>query len=119
MTTRAEYYGSTSREFLARAESYLTRDDLLQASEKGWGAVALKIKSVAETRDWRHRSHSNLSGIIDRLAAETRDRQLKALYGKAGEIHRNFYEGRIPRRRVRYILSQIAELLQKLDNLPV
>ena len=40
MTTNGQYYSDTGGEFIARARTYLAGDDLLQASEKGWGAAA-------------------------------------------------------------------------------
>ena len=60
MPPRAQYYINTSREFYARARAYLATNDLLQTSEKGWGAAALRVKSVAELRGWRHREHRDL-----------------------------------------------------------
>ena len=50
MPSRAQYYINTSRDFYARARAYLAANDLLQTSEKGWGAAALRVKSVAELR---------------------------------------------------------------------
>ena len=34
---RTDWHAETAAEFLARARGYLSDDDLLQASEKGWG----------------------------------------------------------------------------------
>ena len=58
MTSQVEHYNSISRDFLSKARTYLTQDDLLQASEKGWGAAAHKVKSVAEARGWPPRGSS-------------------------------------------------------------
>ena len=44
MTTNGQYYSDTGREFIARARTYLAEDDLLQASEKGWGAAAQMVQ---------------------------------------------------------------------------
>ena len=117
MPPRAQYYINTSRDFYARARAYLAANDLLQTSEKGWGAAALRVKSVAELRGWHHYSHSSLSEIIDRLVAETGDREFRQLFRQAGALHSNFYEGRMRRRQVSYCLSRVAELLRKLENL--
>ena len=48
MTQRTQYHDATGREFLARARAYLAENDLLQASEKGWGAAAQMVKAAAE-----------------------------------------------------------------------
>ena len=57
MTTHADHPTDTVNEFLAAARACLAEGDLLQASEKGWGAAARMVKAVAETRGWRHSSH--------------------------------------------------------------
>ena len=117
MPPRAQYYINTSREFYARARAYLAANDLLQTSEKGWGAAALRVKSVAEIRGWRHTHHGELSQTIDRLVAETGDGQLKSFFNSANALHRNFYEGRWPRSEVRKRLARVGDLLRRLENL--
>ena len=117
MPSRAQFYINTSREYYARARAYLAANDLLQTSEKGWGAAALRVKSVAELRGWYHYSHDSISGIIDRLVVETGDQEFRELFKAAGTLHRNFYEGWLNRRQVRSRLNQVARLLRKLENL--
>ena len=117
MPPRAQYYINTSREFYARARAYLAANDLLQTSEKGWGAAALRVKSVAELRGWHHYSHGSLSEIIDRLVDETGDREFRELFKSAGTLHRNFYEGFLSREQARRCLNRVARLLGKLENL--
>ena len=77
MTTRTQYHTDTATEFLSKAHVYLADGDLLQASEKGWGATARMVKAVAETRGWRHSTHGDLYRIIDRLANELGDERLQ------------------------------------------
>ena len=52
MTTRVDYHSETAGVFLTKAGGYLAEGDLLQASEKGWGAAAQMVKAVAEARGW-------------------------------------------------------------------
>ena len=67
--------------------------DLIQASEKSWGAVAHYLKSVAKFRGWQNRTHSDLSDIADDLGHETDDLdRIRDLYFSAGQMHQNFYE---------------------------
>ena len=117
MTTRTDYHTDTSREFLARARTYLAEDDLLQASEKGWGAAAQMVKATAESRGWRHRTHRDLYVAIEQLVAEAGDEGIGAAFGLANELHQNFYEGLLPRRAVERNLDAVAELVEKLDAL--
>ena len=43
-----ETYADNSRELIAQARAELAAGDLLQASEKAWGAAAAAVKSVAD-----------------------------------------------------------------------
>ena len=116
MTTRAEYHTTTARRFLAEAHDYLAADDLLQASEKGWGAAAQAVKSVAEARGWPHNGHRQLFTIIGRLVAETGDEDLRIAFGLAGALHTNVYEGWLDREAIEAHISQVAGLVEKLET---
>ena len=117
MSTKTRYYNATGWEFLAKARTYLAEDDLLQASEKGWGAAAQMVKSVAEARGWPHNGHHHLWHAINRLAEETGDREMRTAFGLAGTLHTNFYEGWLPGEHVAEYLNQIEGLLSKLETL--
>ena len=115
MTTNGRYYSDTGREFITRARTYLAEDDLLKASEKGWGAAAQMVKAAAESRGWRHQSHRDLYGTIDRLVAETGDDGIRLAFGSAGQLHGNFYEGWLSHETVEAHLAEVAELVRKLE----
>ena len=117
MTTQAGYHTDTGREFLARARTYLGEDDLLQASEKGWGAAAQMVKAAAATRGWRHNGHRELHRAINLLAAETGDKSIRSAFGSAAALHQNFYEGWLGRESVEGYLDDVAELVEKLEAL--
>lgn len=115
MTTQAQRYQATGREFLAEAQDYLAAGNLRQASEKGWGAAAQMIKCVAHQRGWRHRGHNLLFRAIDRLAKDTGDRRLHVLFHTANSLHTNFYEGVMSVEMVEDGLIEVAELVERLD----
>ena len=117
MTTRTEEYTAMSRELFRKAVEALEEDDLVQASEKLWGAAAQMVKAVAERRRWRHRSHRDLYRTVDRLACETRDRRLRFLFEYASELHVNFYEHRRPRDFIEEGVVQVREFMEKLETL--
>jgi hypothetical protein len=52
MTNYIEEHKDISRRFFTKAADALAEEDLLQASEKLWGASAHMIKAVAEARGW-------------------------------------------------------------------
>ena len=117
MTTKTGYYNATGREFLAKARTYLGEDDLLQASEKGWGAAAQMVKSIAEARGWPHNGHHELWRAVNRLVDVTGDPKIRAAFGLAGALYTNFYEGWLPRETVEDYLTQLDELVSKLEGL--
>ena len=115
MPTRVDYHTETATGFLAKAHTYLAEDDLLQASEKGWGATAHMVKAVAEDRGWRHTSHRDLYQVIGRLVEETSDERLRILFRSASALHRNFYEGRMDADTVSDNLRNVEEITQRLS----
>ena len=116
MTTRAEHHTETASEFLSKAHAYLADGDLLQASEKGWGATARMVKAVAETRGWRHSSHGDLYRAIDDLADELSDQRLQNLFRSASALHQNFYEGYMPEATVADALKDVEEITSRLST---
>ena len=118
MTNRASEYTLTSRELLAKAEEALAQDDLLQASEKGWGAAAQMVKGLAERKGWRHNGHRELYLVVNRLAQETNDSEISVLFSVASALHSNFYENWMPREMVEADLAQVREFVEKLEGLP-
>ena len=117
MASPSEEHSNISRDFLAKAEAALADDDLLQASEKGWGAAAHVIKAVAENRGWRHDGHRALYQAANRLAQETEGTEIRGLFSLAGALHSNFYENWMPPEMVAYNLAQVRDLLEKLESL--
>ena len=115
MTTRAEYHMDTANEFLSKARVYLSDDDLLQASEKGWGAAARMVKAVAETRGWRHSSHGDLYRAVDLLTDETDDQRLRTVFQSANALHQNFYEGWMTDAAVSAGLANVEEFVGRLQ----
>ena len=116
MTTRS-YYRSQSRVYLDQAREELARDDLCQASEKGWGAAAEMVKAAADERDLRHDSHRDLFLVVNRLMAETGDLDLPMLFQTANGLHKNFYEGWLERDAVERSLAQATELVNRVEAL--
>ncbi len=115
MTTDAQSYTNTGREFLTRACAYLAAEDLLQASEKGWGAAAQMVKAAAEARGWRHQSHRDLYAAINWLSNDAGDPELSNLFVAAGSLDTNSYEDWLPRATVERNLARVGELVEKLD----
>lgn len=118
MTSRAEEYALTSRELWTKAQEALVQGDLLQASEKGWGAAAHMVKGVAERRGWGHGRHREFYQAVDRLAQETGDPDMRTLFDVANALHANFYENWMSQAFVENGLERVREFLEKLEGLP-
>ena len=110
-------YRAASRELLAQASAEIAAGDSRQASEKAWGAAAQMVKAVAQQRGWRHDSHPLLFQSAIRLAEETGDDSIVALFGVAGNLHTNFRENWLSPEFVGSGIRSVGHLLDKLEPL--
>ena len=109
-----ESYAVHSERLMRHARRELENGDRLQTSEKAWGAVAHRMKGIAATREWRYETHSQAFGIMDRIAAELGDPEIRTLFRIANELHRNYYNDTMHLQELR---SHVAEMEQLLDIL--
>ena len=106
----------TSRRMLEQAGRELDAGDVLQASEKGWGAAAHTVKAIAEQRGWLHERHGHLFGVAGRVADELEQPRIQDLFRLASTLHTNFYEGWLTEEDVERGLGQVEELLSLLEG---
>ena len=111
-------HAATSRRLMQQADDELVQGDLLQASEKGWGAAAHAMKSIAKSRGWPHSHHRDLFAVADKLVAETGQTRIRTLFQVASATHRNFYEGWLTDEAAAGNLADIRALLDILDGVP-
>lgn len=102
---------------LVKGRGHLDEGDLLQASEKGWGAASQLVKAVAEERGWRHKTHGDLYRVVNRLASELADERLQVLFHSANALHQNFYGGLMPAESVAAGLGVVEEFVGVLGEL--
>ena len=110
-------YARQSRIFLNQAFEELSRDDLRQASEKGWGAASQALKAYAEERGLEHDRHAQFYGVVRRLISEADDDDIQRQFGVATDLHTNFYEGEFGERQVRVGLEDVSSLVAKVETL--
>ena len=115
MTTRAEEYSAMGRKLLADARVVVRAEDLVQASEKLWGAADQMVKSVAERKGWEHGGHRQLFQVTARLAQESGDPEFSALFHVANSLHWNFHENLMTTYQVEHGLERMQELIEKLE----
>ena len=115
--TTPQSYRTASRTLLAQGFAELAAGDTRQASEKGWGATAQMLKSIAEKRGWEHKGHRLIRRAASRLADETGDAEIRRLYRVADSLHINFYEDLDTVADVAAGLEDVRRLLDKLEPL--
>ena len=114
----ASEYMRTSRRFLLQAETEFAVGDLIQASEKGWGAAAQAIKAAATLRGIPHRNHGEVRRAAYDLADETGNLRIRELFGTAEALHSNFYEARMQSSTVRSCIDDMREFIEIIENAP-
>ena len=104
-----------SRILIEQAQSEFDSGDLIQASEKAWGATARIIKALAQRRGWRHNRHYDYVQIIERLVEPTGRSELRREFRVAQALHSNFYEGWMTESDVRDNIADVRRLVSELD----
>ena len=82
-----------AQDFLADADREFAAGDVLQGSEKMWGAASHAVMAVAQTRGWPFGGHHEMRTAAQRLAQEHDDPTLNAGFSVAEKLHANFYHG--------------------------
>ena len=113
----AEYKESSGR-LIRQADAEFEKGDLLQASEKAWGAVSQYLKAMATQRGLPHRVHRELRLVANDLVEETGQRRIGELFGLAESLHANYYEAWMPEREVRDRMDDMKELIGILGAVP-
>ena len=116
--TLAEEYRETSLRLIRQAEAEFEKGDLLQASEKAWGAVSQCLKSLGTLRGLSHRDHRELRQVAYHLVTETGEGRIGELFSIAESIHANFYEAWMPSGEVRARIDNMKEFIALLENVP-
>ena len=113
----SEKYAELSRRYIERADEYLRAGDSVQASEKGWGAVAEAVKSIAEQRGWNHWGHHLLNDAAFQLSQEWGRPDLMLLYDSSERLHINFYEDTLELDDISTRVGNAKALLRELETL--
>ena len=109
-----EHYRALSEKYLAEAKEFLSKEDLVQTSEKLWGAAALAVKMVAAKRGLKFEAHRSLWDFVSRLSRESRDEEIITFFHVANSLHRNFYENQMNKASLEVAIRNIERLIEKL-----
>ena len=83
----------TARQFLTDADREYEAGDILQASEKLWGAATHVVIAEMQRRDLEPNGHGKMKRFVSNLGDELRQPDLYALFKIAETLHINFYHG--------------------------
>ena len=75
------------------------------------------VKAVADARGVDHRAHNHLTDMVEAIADETGDDNLRDLYDAASALHVNFYENRFRARGVRRRLRKVEEFVEIMGRI--
>ena len=113
----SERYAELSRHFIEKADEYLPAGDAVQASEKGWGAVAEAFKSIAEERGWRHQGHRLLNDVAYQLTEEWGREDVLSMFDAVEKLHINFYEDVMELDEIAARIGTAKALIRELETL--
>ena len=112
-----ENHREVSYTLLWQAVEEFEANDLLQASEKAWGAVAHYLKAEAKFRRWNNGSHADLKAIAEDIGYETDDSaRTQDLFSYVERMHRNFYECAFSPSQVILGINNARELIDRLER---
>ena len=86
-----EEHARAARTFLEAADQEFAAGDVLQGSEKLWGAASHAIMAVAQERGWQYGSHRAMKDAARRLGEEYADTSIRYGFAVAEKFHMNFY----------------------------
>ena len=81
----------TAQDSLVKSDGYFAEGDVLQGSEKIWGAASHAVMALAQQRGWQYGNHYALRQAALRLADEMEDERISLGMLVAEKFHANFY----------------------------
>ena len=106
-----ERYEEISRHLLEQAQEELDKGDILQASDKVWGATAHAIKAVCQRMAWNHHAHNHLRAAANYLASQFGREDLRLVFG--------YYEHQWASDEVSAGISNARLLINDIAELPL
>ena len=112
---QVEQYQTLSDKNHAAARELLREGDLVQASEKLWGAAALAVKRIAAERGLSWDKHGGLWSFVSVLSKGRKDGEIIRLFYSANALHRNFYENEMTRDMVDVAADDVNTRITKIS----
>ncbi|RLF04761.1 MAG: hypothetical protein DRJ64_06480 [Thermoprotei archaeon] len=114
---KAREYIKASEDLLVEASEELEKDNIRQAAEKVWEAVALTVKAYALLKDSKRiSSHGELWEYKRRLETEL-GKWAGDAWARAVEMHVCFYEGWCNKEDVEKAVEAVSKLVNKVKQI--
>lgn len=92
----ADDHAQTALDFLAASDREFDAGDIVQGSQKLWGAATHAMTAVAIRRGWEHDGHRALKVAAGRLSCEYDDVRIRYEFGIAEKFRNNFHLNTMP-----------------------
>ena len=118
--THQQKHARLARQLLDQADHEMMAGDLLQSSEKLWGATSHALKALCESRGWRHSKYAQREHAVKRLAVERDRPAILDAFRIAEACHANFYNDWLTAEELeenrQSIHRLIATILERQDH---
>ena len=99
---------------LNQADHEIMAGDLLQSSEKLWGATSHALKALCESRGWRHGKYAHSEHAVKQLAIAKSDESIRMAFRIAEACHGNFYNDTLEFETLDEHRGDIRRLVEKI-----
>ncbi len=114
-----ERYQAISQHLLEQAQAELTKGDLIQSSEKLWGATAHAVKALCQQMGWNHHAHIHLRSAVSYIASRLERGDLTLAFGYLENLHINYYEHQRGFHEILIGLENATFLIRELAAAPL
>ncbi len=115
----SDEHAQIARDFLSASAREFEAEDILQASEKLWGAAAHALMSVGQMEGLPIGSHRDLRMAARHLTNARNDDSIYSGYKVAEKFHANFYHGFMEKFQISEGREDVREFVEHLLGEPM
>ncbi len=114
-----ERYQAISQHLLEQAQAELAKGDLIQSSEKLWGATAHAIQALCQRTGWNHHDLICLRAAVSYIASSLDRDDLMLAFVYLENLHINYFEHPYSIGEIRTGINNAAFLIRELAAVPL
>ncbi len=111
---RLRIYAGLFQKYYLEAKKLAKENDIVQASEKYWGAITALLNIIGELKNVSHFSHSDYWDIMEMIISETQDDEMRRLLATVEKMHANYYHNFIRKENFPSYVKDAESLIRKL-----